>query len=151
MAGAERPFATREERQTAKRKENRDDYETLVLEDRNPEIAKYLRVDEKVVQIADKDGFFNNDGIDWEKFASLHKPRDTNEPNDYLVARVNKQIEEFPVFAYEKQNNLEEYQPTADIKGYAYRELISENADGYEIKNASFHLLSYLKTYVKQI
>ena len=99
MAGAERPFASREERQTAKRKENRDDYETLVLEDRNPEIAKYLHIDDKVVQIADENGFFNNNGIDWEKFASLHKPRDTNEPNDYMVARVNRQIEEFPVFA----------------------------------------------------
>ncbi|MBR1825473.1 MAG: hypothetical protein IJ770_02695 [Alphaproteobacteria bacterium] len=149
MAGAERPFASREERQTAKRKENRDDYETLVLEDRNPEIAKYLRIDDKVVQIADENGFFNNDGIDWEKFASLHKPRNTNEPNDYLVARVNKQIEEFPVFAYEKQNNLGEYQPTADIKGYAYRELIRENADGYEISNASFHSLKLSETLCK--
>ncbi len=149
MAGAERPFATREERQTAKRKENRDDYETLVLEDRNPEIAKYLRIDDKVVQIADENGFFNNDRIDWEKFASLHKPRDTNEPNDYMVARVNKQIEEFPVFAYEKQNDLEEYQPTADIKGYAYKELIRENNDGYEINNASFHSLKLSESLCK--
>ena len=149
MAGAERPFATREERQTAKRKENRDDYETLVLEDRNPEIAKYLRVDDKVVQIADENGFFSKDDMDWEKFASLHKPRDTNEPNDYMVARVNRQIEEFPVFPYEKQNDLEEYQPTADIKGYAYRELIRENTDGYEINNASFHSLKLSESLCK--
>lgn len=142
MAGAERPFASREERQTAKRKENRDDYETLVLEDRNPVTAMYLRIgNDKVVQIADENGFFNKDGIDWEKFALLHKPRDTNEPNDYMVARINKQIEEFPIFAYEKQNDLGEYQPTADIKGYAYKELIKENADGFEINNASFHSL----------
>ena len=149
MAGAERPFASREERQTAKRKENRDDYETLVLEDRNPEIAKYLHIDDKVVQIADENGFFNNNGIDWEKFASLHKPRDTNEPNDYMVARVNRQIEEFPVFAYEKKSDLEEYQPTADIKGYAYRELIRENTDGYEINNASFHSLKLSESLCK--
>ncbi len=141
MAGAERPFASREQRQTAKRKENRDDYETLVLEDRNPVAAIYLRIDDKVVQIADENGFFNKDGIDWQKFASLHSPRDTNEPNDYMVARINRQIEEFPVFAYEKHNDLGEYQPPADIRGYAYRDSIKENPEGVEINNAAFHSL----------
>ena len=142
MAGAERPFASRKERGTEDRPENRADYETPILEERNPVEAVYLRIDDKIYQIADENGYFKKDGIDFEEFAKLHKPSNTTELNDYMVCRNNKQIEEFPTFSYQKQSNLEPYQPTHDIKGYAYQDCVTRitEVDGSEschIKDAS--------------
>jgi len=142
MAGAERPFASRKERGTESRSENRADYETPILEERNPVEAVYLRIDDKIYQIADENGYFKKDGIDFEEFAKLHKPSNTTELNDYMVCRNNKQIEEFPTFSYQKQSDLFPYQPTHDIKGYAYQDCVTRitEVDGSEschIKDAS--------------
>jgi len=141
MAGAERPFANQVQRGTADKKENRWDYETPILEERNPLEAVYLRIEDEIYQIADENGYLEQDGINFEEFAKLHKPINTCEPNDYMVCRNNKQIEDFQTFSYQKQSDLEPYQPLHDINGYAYQDcIIKQNeADGsisYQIKDA---------------
>lgn len=155
MAGAERPFATPEEKQTANRPDYRLDYETLIIKDRNPLSAIYLRVDDKMVQIADKNGYFKKDGVDWEEFAKLHTPKNTSELNDYLVARTNKQITEFPTFSYpEKSENLldifkrkgqtetlETYDRNLNINGLTFKDKTKKTDDGIEIENASLNSL----------
>lgn len=155
MAGAERPFATPEEKQTANRPDYRLDYETLIIKDRNSLSAIYLRVDEKLVQIADKNGYIKKDGVDWEEFAKLHTPKNTSELNDYLVARTNKQITEFPTFSYpEKSENpldifkrkgqketLETYDRNLNINGLTFKNKTKKTDDGIEIENASLNSL----------
>ena len=156
MAGAERPFATPEQKQTANRPDYRLDYETLVIKDRNPLSAIYLRVDDKLVQIADKKGYFKKDGVDWEEFAKLHTPKNTGELNDYLVARMNKQIAEFPTFKYKKKaRNLLDifkhkeqtvsvgaYSESLNIYGLTYADKIKKTADGVELENVNLNSLT---------
>ena len=141
MAGIERPFASRTQRRTEDKKENRSDYETPILEERNPVEAVYLRIDDKIYQIADESGYFKQDGINFEEFARLHKPVNTCMPNDYMVCRNNKQIQDFQTFSYQKQPALEPYQPSGDINGYVYQDCIIKlnGTDGftsYQIKDA---------------
>lgn len=156
MAGAERPFATPEEKQTAGRPDYRLDYETLILKDRNPLSAIYLRVDDKLVKIADEKGYFKENGMDWEKFAKLHTPQNTSELNNYLVARMNKQIAEFPTFEYKKKaKNLFDmfklkeqalsvgaYNESLNINGLTYADKIKKTADGVELKNVNLNSLT---------
>lgn len=156
MAGAERPFATPEEKQTAGRSDYRLDYETLILQDRNPLSAIYLRVGDKLVQIADEKGYFKENGMDWGKFAKLHTPQNTGELNDYLVARMNKQIAEFPTFEYKKKaRNLLDifkhkeqvasvgaYNESLNINGLTYADKIKKTADGVELENVNLNSLT---------
>lgn len=155
MAGAERPFATPEKKQTAHRPDYRLDYETLIIKDRNPLSAIYLRVDDKLVQIADEKGFFKQDGMDWKEFAKLHTPKNTGELNDYLVERMNKQITEFPTFTYpEKARNLLDifkhkeqtkslgiYEQPLNINGLTFKDKNKKTDYGTEIENASLNSL----------
>ena len=93
------------------------------MRDRNPLSAIYLRVGDKLVQIADEKGYFKENGMDWEKFAKLHTPQNTSELNEYLVARMNKQIAEFPTFEYKKKvknlfNIFKHKEKTASVGEY---------------------------------
>ncbi len=150
MAGAERPFASALKKHTAYQKDYRADYETLVLKDRNPLSAIYLRVDDKLVQIADAKGYFKKEGIDFEKFAKLHTPKNTSELNDYLIERNNKQIKDFPTFEYKKESqkrlgifkknqSLEVYNKDLNVRGLCRSDQIEPTSNFLEIKDASFH------------
>lgn len=152
MAGTERPFTSPEEKQTANHPDYREDYETIILEDRNPLSAIYLRVNDNLIQIADKNGYFSRDGMDWEKFARLHTPQNTGEKNDYLVERMNRQIEQFPTFKYSKKSRnlsgmfksqlpLEEYKDDLNIYGLTFMDKTRKTPTGIELENASLDSL----------
>lgn len=156
MAGAERPFASPEEKQTANRPEYRSDYETLILKDRNPLSAVYLRVNDKLVQIADEKGYFKTEGMDWGMFARLHRPRNTSELNDYLVTRMNRQINEFQSFEYKKEGkslidtfrhgkktqSLGKYDKELNIYGLTFRDKVKDTSEGVEISGVRLNSLT---------
>lgn len=143
MAGIENPRGSEE---CIGRPENRDDYETLIIPDRNPLVAVYLKVDDKIVKIADEKGYISED---WEKFAHLHTPYNVNEKNDYMVERMNRQIADFKPVQYVKENSAldnvyDNYKP--NVYGLAYRDSITENpnTDGvhkYDVQNAEIFSL----------
>ncbi len=143
MAGAERPFASPEEKQTANRSDYRKDYETIIIKDRNPLSAIYLRVGDDLVQIANKNGYFSKDGMDWEKFAKLHTPQNVGEVNDYLVERMNRQIEQFPTFKYSKKSKslLDEYNKNLNVLGLTFKDKIKITSAGAELENISLNSL----------
>lgn len=133
MAEIENPHGSEECKGKA---ENRPDYETLIVPDRNPLKAVYLKVDDKIVQIADEKGYFSRD---WERFAHIHTPYNTNEKNDFMVERTNRQFADFPVMKYERKNvPLEKDVTEVSFEGVIFGKDIVKNQDGsYVINNAN--------------
>lgn len=137
MAGIERPEGSAE---CVGHADNRDDYETLIVPERNPLSAIYLKVDDKIVQIADKKGYLSKD---WERFSALTAPRDISENNDFMAARRNDQLNGgVTVSEYKKSDKPlpDSYQSfTPDIRGLVFGDSIKTAADGKsEIENANF-------------
>lgn len=120
------------------RLENRSDYETLVIPGRNPLKSIYVVVREtpverphskettidltqyKAVKIADGGEYLSEE---WKKFAQLHTPYNTNERNDYMLERMNRQVIEFTPMPYHKLSGGENlsYEVTApSIKGLVF-------------------------------
>ncbi len=133
MAEIESPYGSEE---CKGHPDNRPDYETLIIPERNPVKAIYLTTKDKVVQIADKNGYFSED---WKKFAKIHTPYDTNEKNDFMVERINKQIADFkPVEYQRKLYPLEKDTSELQFDGLIFGKDITKNQDGkYEINNAN--------------
>lgn len=135
MAGIERPEGSAE---CVGHADNRADYETLIVPDRNPLSAIYLKVDDKVVQIADNNGYLSKD---WEKFSALTSPRNISENNDFMAARRNRQLTDFHVSKYEKSDEPlpDTYQTfTPDIRGLVFGDSIKTTDGKSEIANANF-------------
>lgn len=133
MAEIENPYGSEE---CKGRAENRPDYETLIVPNRNPLKAVYLKVDDKIVQIADEKGYFSKD---LERFAHIHTPYNTNEKNDFMVERTNRQFADFPVTKYERKNApLEKDATELSFEGLIFGKDIEKNQDGgYVINNAN--------------
>lgn len=133
MAEIENPHGAEE---CKGRAENRPDYETLIVPDRNPLKAVYLKAGDKTVQIADEKGYFSED---WKKFAHIHTPYNTNEKNDFMVEHTNRQIADFPVTKYERKNApLEKDATELSFEGLIFGKDIEKNQDGgYVINNAN--------------
>ena len=141
------------------RPENRPDYETPIIPSRNPLKSIYVitrdnpaergkskesKIDlnqYKAVKIADENGYLSSE---WEKFARLHTPYNTNERNDYMVERMNKQISDFVPVQYNKLNNAElaENLIEPSINGLVFSNDIKKlNEDAkckYMLKDANF-------------
>lgn len=140
MAGVEKPEGSKE---CINHPDNRPDYETLLLPDRNPLTAVYLNVGGKVVQIADKNGYVSKD---WEKFAKLHTPYNVSEKNDYMVERMKRQISDLSVMPYERKSASLDNDPASlipNLYGLAFKRSVkklpeSEGKYKHEINNANF-------------
>lgn len=136
MAGIERPEGSAE---CVGHADNRDDYETLIVPERNPLSAIYLKVDDKIVQIADEKGYVSEE---WEKFSALTAPRDISENNDFMAARRNRQLNDgVTVVKYKKSdkplpNDYKAFTP--DIRGLVFGESVKTDGDKSEIGNAGF-------------
>ena len=149
------------------RPENRPDYETPVIPDRNPLKSIYVVVREmpserpkskettidltqyKAIKIADGDEYLSGE---WKKFAKLHTPYNTNERNDYMLERMNRQVIEFTPMSYHKLNGEENlsYEAIApSIKGLVFsndiKELDENSTYKYELKNANFKSFNFPK------
>lgn len=139
MAEIEQPKGSKE---CVGHSENKKDYETLIRPDRNQVTSVYLKAGDRVVKIADDKGFYSPE---WEHFAKLHTPYNISEKNDYMQERMNKQIADFRVVPYIKENAplKDEYKSfTPDIHGLVFSSAIKngkENGtDIIEINNADF-------------
>ncbi len=122
--------------------DNRPDYETLIEPSRNPLKAIYIKVGEKVVQIADEKGYFSDN---WKKFAEIHTPYNTNEKNDFMVARINRQISEFNPVVYQREKTpLEKDTTVLQIEGLAFEKDITKNDNGdCVVSNANFSSIAF--------
>ena len=83
-------------------------YETPVFPHKNKLKAIYLKYGDEIVQIADEQGYINNE---WKKFAQLHGVISANEKNDIMVNRANKlkkavDAEGYQPIKYAKKQNL---------------------------------------------
>ncbi len=139
MAGVERPDGSEE---CVGHPDNKDDYETLILPDRNPLTAVYLKAGEKIVRIADEKGYVSPE---WEKFAHLHTPYDVSEKNDHMAERMNRLVSGFSVVPYEKSDapltdGYADFRP--DIRGLVFSGSIKNRNGKREIANAEFSALA---------
>ncbi len=146
------------------RPENRPDYETPIIPSRNPLKSIYVitrdtpvergkskesKIDlnqYKAVKIADENGYLSSE---WEKFAKLHTPYNTNERNDYMVERMNKQIADYVPVKYNRSNgvDLDDNLMEPSIKGLVFSKDIKE-LDGdmkckFMLKDANFNSFSF--------
>jgi len=139
MAEIESPYGSEE---CKGHPDNRPDYETLILPDRNPLKAIYVKVEDKVVQIADGKGYFSNN---WAKFAKIHTPYNTNEKNDFMVERINRQLSDFQPVEYRKENNpLPNNTSSLQFEGLVFEKNIKKDQHGnYEISDANIASISF--------
>lgn len=133
MAEIESPYGSEE---CKGHPDNRPDYETLITPDRNPLKAIYLKANNKVVKISDKENYLSDN---WKKFAEIHTPYNTNEKNDFLVERINHQMLDFTPQKYKKENKpLEKDISELQFDGLIFKKDITQKLDGiYEINNAN--------------
>lgn len=130
MAEIENPSGSEE---CKGRSENRPDYETLIVPDRNPLKAIYLKAGDKVIQIADENGYLSEN---WKKFTKLHTPYNTNEKNDYMVERINRQVTEFLPVEYKRENTpLQKDISELQFDGLVFGKDIAKNQDGSCVVN----------------
>ena len=146
------------------RPENRPDYETPIIPSRNHLKSIYVitrdapaergkskesKIDlsqYKAVKIANESGYLSSE---WAKFAKLHTPYNTNERNDYMAERMNKQIADYVPVKYNKSNSvgLDDNLKKPSIRGLVFSKDIKE-LDGdmkykFMLKDANFNSFSF--------